>query len=206
MPNLWALKESGLDFVNFYAPRYLAAATFNTESIVNTGLLAPPNAAKLNQFNQNSYPYSMARLFAEKGYAAESFHQINGTVYNRNTVHPNWGYAHYNSGAAMGLSNMYNDSYLLEGYEHYVPEKGKFFSFIITYTGHGPYNADDLSVIKYEKEIRSIVDENAADEYVRALCHARETDEFIGGLVDRLDREGRLDDTVLMLYTDHYDH
>lgn len=40
--------------------------------------------------------------------------------------------------------------------------------------------------------------------YTRALAQSMETDAFIGELVDRLEAEGLLEDTVLCLYADHY--
>ena len=42
------------------------------------------------------------------------------------------------------------------------------------------------------------------EEYTLAVAHAMETDQFVGELVDRLEEEGRLQDTVLVFYTDHY--
>ena len=41
MPNLWRMEQEGLYFPNYYAPIFLAAATFNSEFTANTGLIAP---------------------------------------------------------------------------------------------------------------------------------------------------------------------
>ena len=42
------------------------------------------------------------------------------------------------------------------------------------------------------------------EQYVRAVAHIMETDEFLGGLVERLEAEGLLEDTVLVIYGDHF--
>ena len=42
------------------------------------------------------------------------------------------------------------------------------------------------------------------EEYTRAVAQAMETDALIGGLRERLEADGHAEDTVLMLFTDHY--
>ena len=41
MPNLYRLEQEGVYFRNYYAPIFLAAATFNSEFTANTGMIAP---------------------------------------------------------------------------------------------------------------------------------------------------------------------
>ena len=209
MPNLSRIRKESIDFVNFYAPKYLLASTFNTENIVNTGMISPMNSSRLSYFTDVSYPYSLPHLFKEAGYRVNSFHQISGTVYNRSKVHPNWGYEDYVAGYKMGLegAEYYLDSYLMKGFDQFAPADERFLSFLITYTGHGPYTADGDPVKLHEATVRAALgDREVKDEYVWALCHAYETDCFIGALFDRLEETGLLEDTVVMFYTDHYDH
>lgn len=205
MPNLSGLRADSIDFVNYYAPKYLWGATFNSENVVNTGMISPMNSSKTSYFDKTDYPYSMANLFTDEGYSANSFHRSNGSIYNRAKVHENWGYAKYNSGADMGLSDFDLDSRLTEAYDMMVSD-GKFMSFIITYSGHGPYNRDAKEPSLYYDEIRPLLPADAEEEYICALCNAHETDVFIGNLIDCLEKDGHIDDTVLVFYTDHYDH
>ncbi|MBR2615296.1 MAG: LTA synthase family protein [Clostridia bacterium] len=204
MPFFSELRERSVNFSNFYTPKFLStAATFNTELIVNCGIVPPVNST-FAHFSENRYPYAMANLFREAGYAAESYHRSNPGIYNRGEVHTNWGYEAYNTGAAMGMENVDLDTDLMAGYEMFVKDE-RFFSFLITYSGHGPYRADSTEVQRYYDEIRAALPE-AKEEYLWALCHARETDEFLRALYTRLEKEGRLEDTVLIFYSDHYDH
>lgn len=205
MPSLNSIRSESINFTEFYAPKYLWAATFNSENIVNTGMVSPTNSSKLSYFTNTEYPYSMPNLFAKEGYTVNSFHRSNETIYSRGEAHENWGYENYFSGGEMKLSNYDMDSYLMEAYDLFVPDE-KFMSFIITYTGHGPYSADHEAVKLYESEIRAALPEDAEDEYVYALCYARETDMFIKKLFERLEADKKLDDTVVVFYTDHYDH
>lgn len=205
MPTLTALQSESINFTNFYAPKYLWAATFNSENLVNTGTISPTNSSKISYFTKTEYPESMPNLFAKKGYTVNSFHRSNESIYSRGEIHTNWGYENYYSGGEMGLSDYDLDSYLMEAYELFAPDE-KFMSFIITYTGHGPYNNESAAVKLHEDTIRPKLPEDVKDEYVYALCHAYETDLFVKELIERLEKDGKLDDTVLIFYTDHYDH
>lgn len=205
MPFFAGLQKEGIDFTNFYAPKFLAAATFNTETIVNTGLITPMNSAKVSYFTDNYYPYSAANLFKEAGYSAESFHRSNASIYNRGAAHVNWGYTAYNSGASMGMHNADLDTDMMAGYDMIVRD-GKFMSFIITYSGHGPYTGESVEVERYYDLIKAQLPEDSEEEYIWALCHAYETDQFIKMLYEQLSADGLLEDTVLVFYSDHYDH
>jgi len=205
MPFLTSLQQKGMNFTNFYAPKFLAASTFNTETIVNTGLITPMNSAKLAYFTDNYYPYSAANLFKDAGYTAESFHRSNGNIYNRGDAHINWGYTAYNNYLDMGMENADLDTDIMDGYEKIVRD-GKFMSFIITYSGHGPYSGESVEVERYYDIIKPALPADAEEEYVYALCHAYETDRFIKMLYEQLQADGLLEDTVLVLYSDHYDH
>lgn len=205
MPFFSKLQKEGINFTDFYAPKFLAASTFNTETIVNTGLITPVNSVKLSYYTENSYPYSAANLFKSKSYAVESYHRSVGTIYNRGDTHKNWGYTEYNNGYMMNMENLDLDTHMMMGYDKFVKDQ-KFMSFIITYSGHGPYSADSVEVKSYYDTIKAKLPSDAEEEYIYALCHAYETDQFIKKLYEQLEADGKLEDTVLIFYTDHYDH
>lgn len=205
MPTLSVLREESIDFTSFYAPKYLWAATFSSENAVNTGVLTPMNSSKMSYFTETAYPYSLPNLFKEEGYTVNSYHRSNRSMYNRGEIHEAWGYEKYNTSGDMALTDGDMDSTITEAYDMIVKDK-RFMSFIITYTGHGPYTADGKPVIAHEAVIRERLGKDAEDEYIWALCHAYETDLFVKNLYTKLEADGRLDDTVLIFYTDHYDH
>lgn len=218
-PNLYRLQQEGVNFSNFYTPLYISAATFNTEIISQTGLIPPPDGAPSGIFSTNSFPLALPRLFTNAGYTANSYHGNRGIFYSRFTIHPNLGFASYTSGEDMGGTTTGPkawrlDSNLMLGYDRLAPKQEEpFYSFIITFSGHGPYYGDEMWMVvepHYEraKEMvaRSGVEasEENMESYVHAVAHAMECDKFIGALVDRLEEEGRMEDTVLCLFADHY--
>ncbi len=211
MPNLYNLQQEGTDFVHHYTPLFLSAGTFNTEFISQTGLLPSVTGLSSSVYSTNSFPNSLAHLFAKEGYTVNSFHSASPDIYSRGSVHTNLGFEAYNNAPILGMDDYMMDSQLINGYDLIAPE-GNFFSFVITYSGHGPYtdemsNISDPHLEAAEAAVaKSGVTGSDANmkEYTLAVAHAMETDQFVGELVDRLEEEGRLDDTVLLFYTDHY--
>ena len=205
MPTLSALRKQSIDFTSFYAPKYLWAATFSSENAVNTGVLTPMNSSKMAYFTDTAYPDSLPNLFKEAGYTVNSFHRSAGGMYNRREIHESWGYENYYAGEDLKLSDLDMDSAMIEAYDIFAPDS-KFMSFIITYTGHGPYTSEGKAVQKHEETILSKLQSDIVDEYVWAMCHAYETDLFVKALMEKLEADGRLEDTAILFYTDHYDH
>lgn len=212
MPNLYRLEQEGVYFRNYYAPIFLAAATFNSEFTANTGLIAPEYQVRNSYYSEHALPYSLANRFCDAGYCARSFHAANPSIYNRGQIHLNFGYESYNDYGDLGMDDYMLDSQLLRGYDQIVSDE-PFFSFIITYSGHGPYTEEqDTISAPHLARARAVIDystvpyttEAQKEEYTRAVAQAMETDAFIGGLRERLEADGHAEDTVLMLFTDHY--
>lgn len=212
MPNLYRLEQEGVYFRNYYAPIFLAAATFNSEFTANTGMIAPEYQVRNSYYAEHALPYSLPNRFRDAGYCARSFHAANPNIYNRGQIHLNFGYESYNDYGDLGMDDYMLDSQLLRGYDQIVSDE-PFFSFIITYSGHGPYTEEqDTISAPHLARARAVIDystvpyttEAQKEEYTRAVAQAMETDAFIGGLRKQLEADGHAEDTVLMLFTDHY--
>lgn len=212
MPNLWQLEQDGLYFPNYYAPMFLSAGTFNSEFTANTGLIAPEYHVRNSYYAEHALPYSLANLFRDAGYRARSYHAANPNIYNRGQIHLNFGYESYSDYGDLGMDDYMLDSQLLRGYDQIVSDE-PFFSFIITYSGHGPYTTEQQNISEpHLDRARAVIDystvpyttEAQKEEYTRAVAQAMETDAFIGGLRERLEADGHAKDTVLVLFTDHY--
>lgn len=203
-PNLYALRENGLDFTNTFTPLYFDAGTFNTEMIVNTGLVSPFTGSKASMYSRNAYPESLAHLMTGQGYTANVFHRSTGETYNREEVHRNLGFANYISGQDMGMERLDFDSDMMIAYDRMTPEE-PFFTFIITYSAHGPYESSPVAAQWYDT-VAALLPEDTPENVIRGYAGAHETDLFVGALVERLEAEGLLDNTVLVFYADHFDY
>ena len=211
MPNLYRLKQEGVEWNDNYTPLFSAAATFNTEFIANTSLTIPPSGISTKAYVSYPLPYSLPHLFKDAGYQTNTFHPSAGTIYNRAQIHLNWGYDVYHSYLEMHMEDYMRDSEMINGYEDMVSDK-PFLTFIITYSGHGPYteDMDNISAGHWDA-VYSAVDPKLIpaegkdlEEYYRAIAHAMETDAFVGELVDHMTLDGHIQDTVLFFYDDHY--
>ena len=204
MPNLKAVKERSVVFSNHYTPAYITAGTFNTEFIVNSGLLPAPTGTSTSVYTRNAFPSSLPNLFRQEGYTAESFHGSEGNVYNREQIHLNLGYEDYHSGNEMGMENYTMDSGLMVAFDD-MTDDAPFFSFVITYSGHGPYSQENPIYLSHAEEAWAEA-ERTDGNYVYAVAHAKETDAFIGALMAALEENGLLEDTVVAFYADHYNY
>ncbi len=211
MPNLYRLQEESVNFSHFYTPLYLSAGTFTTEIVSQTGLIPAVSGLSSSAYSTNQFPLSLANLFKREGYAANSFHSAYPSIYSRGSVHANLGFEAYHSFEEMGMKDYQLDSQMINGYDQMVSDE-KFFTYIITYSGHGPYTEEmgNIAAPHYEAAkaavTRSGVTGSAEnlEEYTRAVAHAMETDEFIGALIDKLEKDGKLEGTALLFYADHY--
>ncbi len=211
MPNLCEMRDEGVDLAHFYTPLYLSAGTFNTEILSQTGLIPAVSGLSSAAYSINSFPFSLANLFRREGYTANSFHSAGPGIYSRGTVHTNLGFEAYHSYVDMGMDDYQLDSQMIRGYEQMTAD-APFFTFIITYSGHGPYTEEmgNIAAPHYEQAKAAVEAAGVTgspenmEEYTRAVAHAMETDQFLGELRDKLEQEGLLKDTVLLLYADHY--
>lgn len=228
MPNLYNLMKKSINFTNHYSYYNGGGSTFNSEFAVNTGYLTPITYTKnAYTFNKNTFTYSMPNLFKNAGYTVNAFHMNSGEYYSRTINYKSWGFDHY-----YGLQDLkeYNDtSYYLDRelilnenfYDLLFKQEGKFVNYIITYSNHTPFNSnkgvcklilDTKEKEAYEalsEEEKLLYDSESKEEttYTEEDCikiQAGETDYFISLLMQALEENDLIDDTVIVAFSDHY--
>ena len=206
-PTLYNMMQHGFNFNNHYSPAYVTGATANTEFVSNTGMYPSINKLSPNYaYVDNSYPYSIANLFKKEGYITNSFHRSSGYIYNRENMHLSLGYSKYHSYLDMGISDEYLDldSYIIKnGYDKIVRKNDKFMSFIITYSPHSPYTYDKIECTTNLNDIKSIYPDVVDEEYLCGFSSARETDNMFKLLLEKLENDNLLNDTIIVAFTDH---
>ncbi len=205
MPTLTKLQKEGLNFTNRYAPTFGGGMTINSEYAVNTGLYAIPNSKAIYNFDANYYPYSLANMFLNEGYTAVSVHANTAKFYNRANFHRALGYTHhYALTDEKELDQSYNyflDSSLIKNPQvaDIIVREEPFLTFITTYSAHLPYDNENPSC----QELSGLeVEGNKELSCIRNLAH--DTDEFLRLLLEKLEEKGELDNTTLVLFSDHY--
>ncbi len=207
-PVMKYMMNNGINLANHYAPTFGTGYTLGSEFCFNTGFYTPPSAVSAANYASNSYPYALPQLFANTGYSANSFHYNHSEFYNRGIMHKSLGFEKYHSFQDYGMTDYaaQSDSKILQMEDIYedIVKNSPFFSFIITYSGHVPYTYDDSKLALVKENHPELIDESM--DFEENACHllARDTDDFFRQLLERLDTDSMLDDTVIIVFTDHY--
>lgn len=205
MPTLHGMMEGGINFTNLYTPDYASGYTFNTEFAFNLGVYPYSNGNVSYALTRSAFPYSIAGMFAAEGYSVNSFHEGEPDFYNRGPMHTAFGFEIYHCYRDYPLTgvSVHDDTFLPKNDVLWEAMTGTepFYSFVITYTAHLPYNQDDFTVWA-----RSQFPEynDCGEELSGLYAKARITDEMFRLMLERLEAEGKLENTVFVCYTDHY--
>lgn len=209
MPTLYSLKNNSINFNNHYSFVSGGGSTFNSEYMVNTGYTTPITINKsAYTFSKNNYSYSLPNLLKNSGYTVNAFHMNTPEYYSRSVNYKSFGYDSFNSLKLIDDGKYYtDDSYWLDTEliknptfnELIFNKEQKFASFIITYSAHMPFEVN--------KGVCSLLVKDKSEELSEYEClklQARETDDMIKLLLENLEEKELLDNTILVLYADHY--
>lgn len=177
-----------------------AGGTVNTERSFLTGYLEHGDYRK----NTNSYGW----YFQDQGYTVEGSHPCYAWFYNRRNVNPHLGvpqtYFFENYYHELNESPWGPDKTLMPEIFHLYEEnrdgEGKpYFSFNVSYQGHGPYETDNAWRGKHYTDGRySPETTNILDNYLASL---EDTAEQLRWLLDQFAAEER--PVVLVAFGDH---
>ncbi len=210
MPTLKYLSETGMNFTNRYSPFFNGGQTINSEFALNAGMYAISNKETIYDIDDVLYPYSLANMLKKNGYEVNSFHANSGNFYNRSQFHKRLGYTHHYSAYDMQKAgilderkNYYADSVFLEEdiLTNLMFQNTPFLAFYTTYSAHLEYTASN-------KVYKTIKHPFTSDKYTeeeliyRTLAH--DTDEALRILIKTLEEKSLLDNTILVLVSDHY--
>ena len=222
MPTLYGMLNNSFVFQNHYSYYNGGGSTFNSEFAVNTGFITPLSYTQnAYSFNKNSFPYSMANMFKNQDYVVNAFHMNSGEYYSRQTNYTNWGYDKYYG--LLDINDYKDKSYTLDRelindvtfQEKMFPKDSKFVNYLITYSNHLPFtNTKGVCKLLYDMEmdLDDTVDmgEESSSTFVQLTeeeCirkQAHETDYMMELLLKKLTELNLIDDTVIVVFTDHY--
>ena len=203
-PNFARLLEHGWYWENNYSPRN-SCSTINNEESGITSLYTINNICTGNIYKDNTYYESLFNLFNNAGYETMSFHDYNEDFYVRKTIHKNLGSNHFYDITDLKdyqFEQLHwpNDAEYLKEIMPYFIDEDKFFVWFTTVSAHHPYSESDLGDLYYDV----FSDSNYDDNVKYYLSKVKVTDDALGVLLDELEENDRLDDTVIVLYGDHY--
>lgn len=219
-PNLYNLKNDSAYFENFYSPLYYRS-TADTEFLVQTSFFPDKNVTlSMSAYIDNFFPYTLPKLFEKKGYDTYSFHNYTDYFYPREEFHTQTlGYDAYYGSEALGLLDNPSEGAIIFNHEWqsdlemmeqalpYFIESDNFFVNMITVSGHFKYAADHEIAKKNVDVVEQYEIDNGINlnrEIFYYMAAQIEFDKAIGYLFEQLEANNHLDDTVVIIFGDHY--
>ena len=204
-PNLFRLKNEGIFFSNFYAPLY-PANTSDSEFIIQSSLIPSlNNGITCYEYGDNDFRETLPLLFKNKGYSVNSYHSYFENYYNRNNFHKALGFDNYYGLESLFIDEKikYEEEYWTDDYkliDAYLNNRNsdKYYSLIITASGHLPYDQSRAQLNDNYLKIKELYPE-MNDELVYYYASLMKYDDALGLLINNLN-----ENDVLVIVGDHY--
>ncbi len=204
-PTLYRMANEGYFFDHYYAPQY-SCATGESEFIALTSLVPRSGICSMNTYLDNEFPQTLFTLFNQNNYVSTSYHNYTDKFYDRTTMHQLFGSEHFYNREELDipiLKGWPSDVNLMEEAFDLFGQKEPYFSFIITSSTHFPYDEDSTLGNRYLDQI-DLVHPDTPMNIKRYISKAMELDKAMARLLELLETSGQLEDTVLMLFGDHF--
>ena len=199
MPNLNKLYHASdtLAFDNFFH-QVGQGKTADAEMMLENSLYGLPEGSAMVTDGTTNI------LHQKLGYTTASFHGDVPSFWNRDNAYKSFGYQYFFSKEYYPKTKDYDAGYgmkdkiFMKESAHYIEQLPQpFYAKLITVTNHYPYILD-----KQNKDIQPWnTGDDTVDPYVQT---ARYLDESLGEFLDYLDKSGLRQNSVLILYGDHY--
>lgn len=205
-PNFAKIANNGWYFENAYSPRN-SCSTGNNEMTGMTSLYSIYRTCTANVYKNNKYEESIFGIFNDANYTTTSYHNYTEKYYFRSTIHKNMGSSRYYGVSDLGIH--YDEAYkewpsdvlLMEKASEIFTQNDPFMAWITTVSPHQPYYSDsELSKLYFD----TFKDTGYPSNVKRYMAKLKVFDDSLGRLLEILEEKNILDDTVIVLFADHY--
>lgn len=219
-PNLNKLTKEGYYFNNFYSQVSIGTSS-DTEFTLNTSLMPANIGTAFTDYYDKEY-VSIPKLLKEQDYYSFAMHGNNGEYWNRRKMHANLGYDSLfakdtyliDETIGLGISDESFFKQSIEKLKKINEEKKNFYGTIITLTNHTPFSeaekygefpVDIKEMVKdefgnYVEKTYPYMEGTKLGNYFKSVHYS---DYALGVFLDGLEKEGLLENTVIILYGDH---
>ncbi|QHT48389.1 LTA synthase family protein [Bacillus sp. SB49] len=196
------LKEDGIYFDNFYH-QVKQGRTSDSEFLLANSLYPLNRGAVFFTHSGNEYK-GMPGLLSENGYFTNVMHANDKTFWNRNVMYDSLGYDEFFSKEDYEITEEkshswgYMDEYFFQDSLDKMEEMEQpFYSKLITLTNHYPFTLPEDKQLIEPGETGS----NTLNRYFQTI---RYQDEALKEFVERFKASDLYDDTILVIYGDHF--
>lgn len=200
-PNLnKIINQDSLYFSNYYQ-MIGKGNTSDAEFTSLNSLYAITSGNTYNVYEKNSF-FGLPWIMRDHGYTASSYHGFEASFWNRVNIYPQIGFedSHFDTDYVMGEKIGFGlDDH--DFFEQTIPmlkaKEGKNFNFLVTLSSHKPFDLpEDKKWITLDEE-----DENFFGHYIQSVHYF---DDALGKFIEDLKTEGLYEDSIIVLYGDHY--
>ncbi|WP_340025522.1 LTA synthase family protein [Paenibacillus sp. FSL K6-1096] len=203
-PVLNSLADGGFYFPHVYQ-QVGPGNTSDAEFMSNTSIYPIATLAMSTGFGDRELP-ALPRLVRDHGYEAYTFHINKAGFWNRNKLYPALGFNGYYDKPA--FKNDHFNNFGASDEQLYatavqklaaLQKKGTpYYAQLVTASSHHPFRVPD----SFKKlQVPDRLKDTMLGDYLTAVNY---TDYAIGTLIDGLKREGMWENTMLVLYGDHF--
>lgn len=208
-PNFYKMYSEGIAFNNNFSPRN-SCATGNNEFSGMTGIYTIQNNCTANIYRKNTYYTSIFNLFNDAGYKTASMHNYTENYYYRRMIHRNLGSNTYYGVEDLGIP-YYNEYKNWSSDEDFMQvamditlnnqDNNPFMLWLTTVSSHQPYK---VSSVEGDKYLNITEGSDYPMDLRRYMSKLKTLDNSLGILLKSLEEANELDDTVIVMYGDHY--
>ncbi|WP_404428697.1 LTA synthase family protein [Sutcliffiella horikoshii] len=202
-PFLNELKDQSYYFNNFYHQTG-QGKTSDSEFLLDNSLYPVGRGAVFFTHGTNDFHTATPNAIKEEGYTPVTFHANNKSFWNRDVMYKSLGYDQFFDIESYDVNEENSVGWGLKDIEFfqqsipYMQDLEKpFYAKFITLTNHFPFVLDeeDRFVDEFDSNSRTLN---------RYFPTVRYSDESIKVLFDELKKSGLYEDSVIILYGDHY--
>jgi lipoteichoic acid synthase len=198
-PHMNRLAGQSLHFTDFYAQTG-QGVTADADLLANCSLYPSRTGAVYYDFAENEYR-CMPTVLREHSYKAFAMQGMPARFWNLMNAYPQVGFEHYYNLADLELDEqiglgLSDESFLRQAADKLGALPEPYYAFLVTLTNHTPF---DFPEIPKQLDLGELEGTKTA-AYLHAVHY---TDAAVGKFVARLEAEGTLDRSVLLLYGDH---
>ena len=202
-PTLYKMVNEGMNFTQFYNPIW-GVSTLDGEYVNCQGLLPKSGVWSMWRSAENYLPFTLGNQFKRLGYNTLAYHNHTYNFYNRDESHPNLGYTYKARGNGLDVKGSWPESDL----EMIEKTTGEFLNgepfhvYYLTVSGHMNYTFIGNSMASKNKAL--VKDLPLSEECRAYLACNIELDKAMELLLQRLEKAGVADKTLIVLAPDHY--
>ncbi|MFO3687779.1 polyglycerol-phosphate lipoteichoic acid synthase LtaS [Staphylococcus felis] len=178
--------------------------TSDAEFTMDNSLYGLPQGSAFSLKGDNTYQSLPAILHQKQNFTTSVMHGDYKTFWNRDQVYRHFGIDKFYDATYYDMSpenqenlGLKDKEFFDESLDYLSKEKEPFYTHLITLTNHYPFtlSPEDASIPKTD------TGDSTVDGYIQTARYLDESlEQFINGLKER----GLYDDSVIMIYGDHY--